>query len=99
MVGGRLMIEPGALETRGPATNDGVRTVNRASARHVMRTAAAVLLGVAVAAAPAHFGGIGGAHYSVAPHFAPGGGYHPGFAAPHGIVAGSHFVGPGGFHA
>jgi hypothetical protein len=100
-----------------------------------MRTAAAVLLGVAVAAAPAltyaqhgfgggghasggghfgggahfggggrapaaHFGGIGGGHYAVAPHFAPGGGYHPGFAAPHaGIVAGSHFVGPGGFHA
>jgi len=100
-----------------------------------MRTAAAVLLGVAVAAAPAltyaqhgfggggghasggghfgggghfsggghapaaHFGGMGGGHYAVAPHFAPGGGYHPGFAAPHGgIVAGNHFVGPGGFH-
>ena len=78
-------------------------SVNKVRARHLLRTAAALLLGVAVAAAPAltyaqhsmgggggHFSGGGGAHFSGGGHAAFGGHY----AAPRGF-AGPHFA-PGG---
>jgi hypothetical protein len=79
-------------------------SVNKVRARHLLRTGAALLLGVAVAAAPAltyaqhsmgggggHFSGGGGAHFSGGGHAAFGGGH---YGAPHGF-AGPHFA-PGG---
>ena len=80
------------------------KAVNIARARVVIRTAAAVLLGVGVAVAPAlsyaqhagggHMGGGGGGHSS-------GGGFHAAPSAPHfsgGHVGGYHGGGYGGAH-
>src|ERR1700742_3681755 len=83
------------------------KTVNIAFVRSVIRTTAAVLLGVGVAAAPAyaqhmggggHIGGGGGGHFSGGGHVGAAAAPHFGGAAPH-YSGGGHMVGYSGYHA